>query len=126
MYPFGHIDLRVRDIQSAYSFYSRLLPELGFKNEWRGERAFSFQADGKFPKLTWFGVIEDRDHTANASRLAFAVDSTDEVDRLAEIICSAGATNVEGPGNEPYMRIYYAIFFDDPSGNKLEIYFCEE
>jgi catechol 2,3-dioxygenase-like lactoylglutathione lyase family enzyme len=126
MYPFGHIDLRVRDIESAYSFYSRILPELGFKNEWRGEGSFSFQAEGKFPKLTWFGAIEDRNHIPNATRLAFAVDSIDEVDRLAGIIRSAGALNLEGPENEPYMRIYYATFFDDPSGNKLEVYYCEE
>ncbi len=99
---------------------------MGFAGEWRGEGAFSFQAEGKFPRLTWFGVIEDPTHIANATRLAFAVDGIDEVDRLAEIVRSAGATNIEGPGNEPYMRTYYAIFFDDPSGNKLEVYFCEE
>jgi catechol 2,3-dioxygenase-like lactoylglutathione lyase family enzyme len=126
MYPFGHIDLRVRDVEAAYSFYSRVLPELGFKHEWRGESAFSFLAEGKFPKLTWFGVIEDPGHVPNATRLAFAVNSIDEVDRLAEIIRSAGALNIEGPGSEPYMRIYHAIFFDDPSGNKLEVYYCEE
>lgn len=126
MYPFGHIDLRVRDLESAYLFYSKMLPELGFKNEWRGENSFSFLAEGKFPKLTWFGVIEDRNHLPNATRLAFAVGSIDEVDRLAGIIRSAGALNLEGPENEPYMRIYYVIFFDDPSGNKLEVYYCEE
>lgn len=126
MYPFGHIDLRVHDIASAYSFYSRILPELGFKTEWRGDGAFSFQADGKFPKLTWFGVIEDPNHIPNSTRLAFAVDSVDEVNRLAAIIRSAGALNPEGPENEPYMKIYHAIFFEDPSGNKLEVYYCEE
>lgn len=126
MHPFGHIDLRVRDLESAYSFYSRILPELGFKNEWRGEGAFSFLAEGEFPKRAWFGVIEDRSHIPNATRLAFAVGSREEVDRLAGIILSAGALNPEGPGNEPYMRIYYALFFDDPSGNKLEVYYCEE
>jgi len=126
MYPFGHIDLRVRDIEAVYSFYARLLPELGFRNEWRGDGAFSFQAEGKLPKLSWFGVIEDRDHAPNATRLAFAVESREEVDRLAEVVRLAGAINYEEPEDMPYTRIYYATYFEDPSGNRLEIYYCQE
>ena len=57
MYPFGHIDLRVHDAEVAYSFYSKILPDLGFRNEWRGEEAFSFQAEGEFPRLSWFGML---------------------------------------------------------------------
>jgi catechol-2,3-dioxygenase len=126
MYPFGHIDLRVRDLDAVYPFYARLLPELGFRNEWRGEGAFSFLAEGKFPKLSWFGVIEDRNHLPNATRLAFAVESHGEVDRLAEIVRAGGGTNIEGPEGMPYMRVYYALYFEDPSGNRLEIYYCAE
>lgn len=126
MYPFGHIDLRVRNIEAAYLFYSKLLPELGFRNEWRGEGTFSFQTKGEFPKRSWFGVIEDRDHVPNATRLAFAAESRKEVDRLAEIARLAGAKNFEVPEDMPYTRIYYAAYFEDPSGNLLEIYYCQE
>jgi predicted enzyme related to lactoylglutathione lyase len=28
--PFGHVDLRVRDLGAALPFYEALLPELGF------------------------------------------------------------------------------------------------
>lgn len=126
MYPFGHIDLRARDLQAVYPFYSRILPELGFWKEWRGEGAFSFQAEGTLPKLSWFGVIEDHNHVPNATRLAFAVESRKEVDRLADIVRAAGAINIEGPEDMPYARIYYAVYFEDPSGNRLEVYYCEE
>lgn len=126
MYPFGHIDLRVRDLEAVYPFYAAILPELGFPHEWRGEDGFSFQTEGKLPRLSWFGVIEDRDHFTNATRIAFAVESREEVDRFAEIVRSAGARNVEGPEDMPYTRIYRAVYFDDPSGNRLEIYYCEE
>lgn len=125
-YPFGHIDLRAPDLDAVYPFYARLLPELGFRNEWRGEGAFSFQAEGEFPKLSWFGVIEDHSHVANATRLAFAVESYEEVDRLAEIVRAAGAINIEGPEDMPYSRVYYAVYFEDPSRNRLEIYYCEK
>lgn len=126
MYPFGHVDLRVRDLGAVYPFYARILPELGFRNEWQGEGSFSFQAEGKLPQLSWFGVMEDRNHVANATRLAFAVESCEEVDRLAEIVRAAGGQNVEGPEEMPYSRIYYAVYFEDPSGNRLEVYYCEE
>jgi hypothetical protein len=105
MYPFGHIDLRARDLNAVYPFYARIFPELGFRNEWRGEGAFSFQAEGKFPKLSWFGVIEDHNHVPNATRLAFAVESCEEVDRLAEIVRAAGAINIEGPEDMPLVAV---------------------
>lgn len=126
MYPFGHIDLRARDLDAVYPFYARILPEFGFRNEWRGEGSFSFQAEGKLPTLSWFGVIEDHNHVPNATRLAFAVESREEVDRLAEIVRAAGGINIEGPEDMPYTRVYYAIYFEDPSGNRLEIYYGEE
>jgi catechol-2,3-dioxygenase len=113
-------------VEAVRPFYAAILPELGFREEWRGENAFSFQTEGKLPKLSWFGVIEDRNHVPNATRIAFAVESRDEVDRLARIVRSAGASNVEGPEDMSYTRIYYAVYFEDAAGNKLEIYYCEE
>jgi predicted lactoylglutathione lyase len=62
----------------------------------------------------------------NATRITFAVERCEEVDRLAEIVRAAGAINIEGPEDMPYARIYYAVYFEDPSGNRLEMYFCEE
>ncbi len=126
MFPFGHIDLRVRDVEAVYSFYATLLPELGFTHEWRGEGSFSFLTEGALPKQSWFGVIEDHDHVANATRIAFAAKSCAEVDRLAEVVRSAGARKIEGPEDMPYTRVYRAVYFEDPSGNRLEIYYCEE
>ena len=126
MYPFGHIDLRVHSIDAVYSFYAAVLPEMGFRHEWRGEGAFSFQAEGKLPELSWFGVIEDCNHIPNSTRIAFAAQSCEEVDRMADLVRSAGGRNVEGPEAMPYTRAYYAVYFEDPSGNRLELYYCEE
>ena len=41
MNPFGHIDLRVRDL-AAHDFYETLLPALGFTVRYHGERAIFF------------------------------------------------------------------------------------
>lgn len=126
MNSFGHIDLRVRDLEQVYSFYATLLPQLGFTKEWRGEGAFSFQTEGALPEMSWFGVIEDSKHVANATRIAFAVKSCAEVDRLAEVVRAVGGGNVDGPIDMEYSRIYRAVYFEDPSGNRLEVYYAEE
>lgn len=129
MFPFGHVDLRVRSAKDVYPFYSAVLPALGFHREWRdGEKleAFSFQTDGELPKASWFGVIQDPDHVPNSTRFAFAVRDRNEVDRMAEIVRSAGGIRIEGPEDMPYTRVYYAVYFEDPSGNRLEIYYCQE
>ena len=48
-----------------------------------------------------------------------------EVDRLAAIAVKAGARTVEGPAYEDEDALYYAVFFEDPSGNRLEICYRE-
>jgi hypothetical protein len=47
--------------------------------------------------MSWLGVIEDHHHAPDATRIAFAVESREEVDRLAEIVRAVRAVNVEGP-----------------------------
>ena len=67
-------------------------------------------------------IIHDPDHLPNANRVAFWVESRDEVDRLARVVRSAGARNVSGPKDMPeYTPTYYAVFFEDPWGNPLEV-----
>ena len=120
--PFGHVDLRVNDREIARTFYGELLPELGFTDFSRGVAFDTFAAPGEPPFKPWVGYIEDRGHRPNGNRLAFAVDSRAEVDRLADVVRAAGGMNVSGPKPMPqYDEGYYAVFFDDPFGNALEV-----
>jgi len=59
---------------------------------------------------------------ANENRIAFRLASNDEVDRLAAVARDAGAVGLSGPKPMPYGPGYYAAYFDDPSGNRLELY----
>ena len=52
--------------------------------------------------------------------MAFTADSRDEVDRVAALLDSIGAREIDGP-SEAYGPNYYAVFFEDPDGNKLEV-----
>jgi predicted enzyme related to lactoylglutathione lyase len=117
---YDHIDLRVRSLAEVRPFYETLLPALGFTRDVRIEHWLQFEAAGADSATEFFGVTESSRHVANECRIAFWADSPSEVDRLAEIIVRAGARNVEGPGYHEGLG-YYAVFFEDPSGNRLEI-----
>ena len=121
MNPFGHIDLRVRDLEAATPFYAALLPSLGFSERYHGGDWKVWATTDQFPNAAYFAVTEDPAHTANATRIALQVTSAAEVDRVAGIAQEAGAT-LDGPKEMPYGPGYYAAYFDDPSGNRLEVY----
>ena len=115
---FDHIDLRVTRMAKVASFYEALLPALGFKRDAHVEGWLQYEAaDNDITEF--FGITESPDHVANQNRIAFWADSVSEVDRLAEVAKSAGACNVEGPLH--YEPGYYAVFFEDPCGNRLEV-----
>ncbi len=116
---FDHIDLRVRNLAEAQLFYEILLPALGFTRDAKIEGWLQYEAVGEDGATEFVGITESPRHVANECRVAFWADSFGEVDRLATITVQAGARNVEGPlYEEPG---YYAVFFEDPSGNRLEI-----
>lgn len=118
-----HIDLRVTDAARAHAFYAKLLPVVGFPTEDSSESWRSWVAEGAdTPFRPWFGFTEDRDHRPNQNRIAFAAASREEVDRAARVAREAGARIESGPRDCPeYSATYYAVFFEDPSGNKLEV-----
>ena len=122
MSRFGHIDLRVREIGAAVAFYDALLPGLGFTERYHGDAWKVWATTEPLPSTGYFAITEERDHLANSNRIAFWVESAAEVDRVAEIAREAGAAELSGPKPMPYGPGYYAAFFADPSGNRLEVY----
>ena len=115
---YDHIDLRVPRLTDVSSFYRQLLPALGFTREVPVDGWLQFESsDGDITEF--FGITESPQHLANENRIAFWAKSVAEVDRLAEVAKVSGARNIEGP--MPYEPGYYAVFFEDPCGNRLEI-----
>ena len=103
MNRFGHIDLRVADLASALRFYEELMPALGFTERYHGEAWKVWASTDPLPGTAYFGI-------------------TEEVDRVAAVARRAGASDLGGPKPMPYAPGYYAAFFADPSGNRLEVY----
>jgi predicted enzyme related to lactoylglutathione lyase len=118
---FDHIDLRVKNREIAQQFYAQVLPSIGFKADKSDEEYGQFQAAGKTP-VEFFCFQEEADHKPNANRIAFWAESRAAVDKVAEVVRKAGGKNVEGPELcVDYSPGYYAVFFEDPDGNKLEV-----
>jgi catechol 2,3-dioxygenase-like lactoylglutathione lyase family enzyme len=119
---FDHIDLRVKDRARAQKFYEQILPALGFTYENSDEEWGAFHAETDGVRTEFFAFDEDKNHRPNETRIAFWADTQEEVDRFAEIVRKAGGRNLEGPQIWPeYTAGYYALFFEDPDGNKLEL-----
>jgi catechol 2,3-dioxygenase-like lactoylglutathione lyase family enzyme len=118
---FDHIDLRVRNREVAQRFYAQVLPAIGFELDESGEEWGQFQPSGKTP-VEFFGFTEEADHKPNGNRIAFWAKSRAAVDKVAEVVRKAGGKNLEGPELcVDYSPGYYAVFFEDPDGNKLEV-----
>jgi len=119
---FDHIDLRVTNLKEAEAFYALMLPAVGFPHRLSDPSIVSFDSARQHPKPEFITLIEDRSHLPNHTRIAFWCDSKEEVDAFAMILPVCRARNVEGPMFCPeYSPTYYAVFFEDPCGNRLEV-----
>jgi catechol 2,3-dioxygenase-like lactoylglutathione lyase family enzyme len=122
---FDHIDLRVKNRENVQRFYSEVLPALGFRVDKSGEQWGLFEAEGG-KAVEFFCFEEEAGHHPNANRIAFWAESRAAVDKVAEVVRQAGGKNVEGPELcLEYSPGYYAVFFEDPDGNKLEVCYRE-
>ncbi|HEX8898901.1 MAG TPA: VOC family protein [Chthoniobacterales bacterium] len=122
---FDHIDLRVKSRESAQRFYAQILPAIGFRVDKSGDKWGLFEAEGSVA-VDFFGFTEEAEQRPNGNRIAFWASSRAAVDNVAEVVRKAGAKNIEGPELcLEYSPGYYAVFFEDPDGNKLEVCYRE-
>ncbi|MDP9016879.1 MAG: VOC family protein [Candidatus Eremiobacteraeota bacterium] len=123
---FSHVDLRVRRQPEAFRFYNALLGSMGFhvvKAERFDEHEPTWRRAGWVANDEFFGFIVDPEFVANQTRLAFAAKSPAEVDRLAAVALEHGANDYDPPHD---YGGYYAAFFEDPDGNRLEICYLQQ
>jgi catechol 2,3-dioxygenase-like lactoylglutathione lyase family enzyme len=117
-----HIDLRVRDVAATRPFYDAFLKAFGFRGQRQSNGDIVYYRFAQRRVHEAIAVIESAGHVANEARLAFHAGSPEDVDRIAAIARDAGARAFEAPGWCPEIaRGYYAAFFEDPSGNRLEV-----
>ena len=122
-----HVDLVVSSIERSLPFYRDLLAPLGYHriSEVEGERGETIwylagpevalglreaQTDGAYDR-----------YRIGIHHLAFEAWSRALVDERAAWLAEGGAEIESQPQEYGYMPGYYAVFFYDPDGIKLEI-----
>jgi catechol 2,3-dioxygenase-like lactoylglutathione lyase family enzyme len=117
-----HIDLRVHDVAATRPFYDAFLKAFGFRGQQQSNGDVIYYRFAERRVQEAVAVIGSAGHIANEVRLAFHAGSPEDVDRIAAIARDAGAGEYEAPQWCPEIaREYYAAFFEDPSGNRLEV-----
>lgn len=123
-----HIDLTVRDVAASAPFYEALLGFLGYvrvKQE-PALHVWDLSRDGRFAGgVALRAARSQRGHdrySAGLHHLAFHAADRADVDRAHVLLREQGATILDPPADYPqYGAGYYAVFFADPDGLKLEI-----
>ena len=130
-----HLDLNVSDLDRSGPFYDSVLTQIGF-------RRINLSAPGEPPGFDWAapsdtdrpltigiyaaknpGQPHDR-YAAGLHHLALSASSRDDVDRLYRTLLAIRAEILDPPREYPnYQPGYYAVFFLDPDGLKLEYVF---
>src|SRR3954470_22160747 len=123
-----HVDLVVSSLERSLPFYRELLGPLGWHGigEVEGERGETIWYLSS--PVTAIGLREQQSPDVEYDRyrvglhhIAFAATSRAVVDERAEWLRSVGATLESTPQEYTYSAGYYAVFFFDPDGMKLEI-----
>jgi glyoxylase I family protein len=124
-----HVDLVVSSIERSLPFYRDLLGPLG----WHGLS----EVEGERGETIWYlwgpgssvGLREAQSETPDGfdryrlglHHVAFEAYSRGMVDERASWLEGQGAEIESGPEEYTYQPGYYAVFFYDPDGLKLEI-----
>ena len=118
-----HLVLRVGNFAKSKRFYSGVLGFLGFALKYEFADAAGW-SNGK--TLFWIAAADAqgkrrkyRKGDIGFHHYAFELSSRKDVDALGAFLEQHGMNVVDPPG-EYYDRSYYAVYFTDPDGMKLE------
>ena len=128
-----HFDLVVSSLDRSLPLYREMLKPLGYTGTAeitgeKGERVVYINGPGKVSfSLRDAKVQGDYDrYRVGIHHVAFAADSRELVDDRHSWARDAGLEIESEPQEYDYMPGYYAVFFYDPDGIKLEIVHAPE
>ncbi len=121
-----HVFLTVNDLARSRAFYAALMPRLGYPTMQDFKSVLGWISPGgsfwlKQADTQYAGATFSKDRVGLAE-IAFRAESREQVDALALDLPSWGGTILHEPRVYPeYVAGYYAVFFTDPDGIKLEL-----
>jgi catechol 2,3-dioxygenase-like lactoylglutathione lyase family enzyme len=126
----NHLRLTVTDIGRAKGFYDPLLEFLGYRLVECSDRRLAWAGWAGHGNLHWFIVslaaeehmtLRHNRYAPGFHHLAFNADSRIEVDRFYDLLMHNEVSVLDPPKEYDYEPGYYAVFFADPDGLKLEL-----
>jgi len=129
----SHFVLTVKDLQKSKEWYDRVLEPLGFVVAFVDERNVYYKSDKHPFFLAIFqGHEEFNNDGFNRYRVGFhhlgiAVDEQKLVDAMFDLLQEMGVAVEDEPRHYPDYGddLYYALFFHDPDGLRLEVFYEE-
>lgn len=126
-----HVDLTVRDPSASRPFYETVLGFMGYTNANASPDGQGFEFDmvadvgGYHVSIGLVRALPDapahNKRHPGLHHLAFRAESRADVDALYALLQKIGANVLDAPAEYPqYSPGYYALFFTDPDGLKLE------
>jgi glyoxylase I family protein len=124
-----HVDLTVNDLKKSAYFYDQVLGALGFRRleeddagehdlRW-GNAHLTIAIRAAAPDQV--GAKYNR-YRVGLHHLALKARTRAQVDKFHRFLCSERFTVLDAPAEYPhYGKGYYAVFFADPDGLKLEV-----
>ncbi len=118
----GYVTLGTNDLLRAAEFYDALLSDVGAKRFMENEQFIAWSASQDQAGLALTQPFDGKPATVgNGTMVALAAASPEQVQAVHARALSLGATDEGAPG--PRGEGFYAGYFRDPDGNKLNI-FC--
>lgn len=120
-----HVTLTVNDLERSAPFYDKVLGAVGFKRI-PGDSFVSWENDYMNIDMV-AAASEEKGVAFNRYRvglhhLAFRAKNREDVDQFYQFLVSEQITILDPPAAYPqYAPNYYAVFFADPDGMKLEL-----
>ena len=119
----NHISLTVGDLDQAFAFYDPLMRFLGYRLSEREPEYLEWLGPAGW--LILRSMRQDTPHDRYARglhHLSWSADNRDQVDAFHRLLVKQGVKILEAP--RPFLEYsagYYAVFFEDPDGIKLEL-----
>ena len=118
----GYVTLGVADIQRAAAFYDAVLGELGVARLWETPGMIAWAGSRDEPAITITKPFDGQPALAgNGPMTALRAASREQVDAVHARALAEGGKD-EGPVGPRGSHGFYAGYFRDPDGNKLNVY----
>jgi catechol 2,3-dioxygenase-like lactoylglutathione lyase family enzyme len=122
----GHLGINVPDLAMAKHYYDALMPLIGFEPFFPADNEFSYRPADNRPGtyLFFYPATQPGEYSSQRSglqHLAFIVPRRSSVDAVHHHVVDIDGAVIHPPQHFPqYPGHYYATFWYDPFGIKLE------